>query len=1080
MAVNVGSAVAYLELDTSKFTSGFAKARNELKVFGDSTATASQKIDGLGKFVVAVGSTLTKTMTVPLATVGTAAVKVSMDFEKSMSAVKAISGATGSEFDRLRQKAIDLGADTTYSATEVANAMTEMAKAGWSSQQIMDGMQGVLDAASASGEDLATVSTIVADAITSFGLSASDSTKVADLLAQSANAGTISISDLGESFKYIAPVAKTMGFSIEDVTTAVTALSTAGIKGSQAGTTLRTMFARLVKPTDQVEIAMKQLGITLTDSEGNFKSMDSILADMRKRFQDLTPEQQAYYSTVLAGQEGMSGLNALLSMSQKEYDAIAKSMENADGTARKTAETMQDNLAGAVEQLTGSLESAGIVIGGKLTPYIRDLTEFIDDAVDKFNNLDEEQQDNIIQFGLMAAAIGPVTIAGGKLLSIASSLGKGFVTVTSNASLFVQALGLAKNGMSDVAMRVSPLYAGITNLVTALTANAGALGIVTVALAAGVTAYTLYNGRMMELKATASQLTESEQYLRDAIDETYESYSNMKEATQTAIDNANSEAAATQALYEKLQDVTYENGRVMEGKESYAQFIVGELSDALGQEISIVDGQIQGYEELNKTIQDTIEKRKAAAVQEALGDQYTEALSKQTEATIQYNEQLQALTEAQAAYDKAQQRVTEASEAYQESLAMGGEATSAYSYELQSANAVLEGAREKLDEQKEGLEQAEEAMTGYNQTVENYEGLSAAMISGSAEEINLALLKVQEGFLTAETATRTSLENQAATLREKYNEMSQALLEGTPGVTQQAVDSIRQVVEQADAELSARIELDKQTLIQQYQSLGLEAPQALIDSLVQQDPTVQQTVTSMFTKMQNGTQIKSKEIEQLFNALGVDAPTALKTQLANLEPSVQQSAINLLTQLQYAESSKRPEIVAQLKDLGLNMDSSIAGGLQSGKGEVISSGNDVGRSGNRAIEDELKKEVESPDVDDNTTSSAKDEAENARSAMQRIFDNPIVATVRQVVETVTGTGIPSHADGLAYVPFDGYIAELHQGERVLTADENRAYNSGKAVGGNGGDTFNFYNTKPNPYEYARQMKKAKKELLYGL
>ena len=164
-----------------------------------------------------------------------------------MSGVQAITGATGEDFEKLRETAIDLGATTAFSSGEVAEAMTEMAKAGWSTTQIIDGMAGVLDATAASGESLATVSTIVADAITGFGLSAKDSARVADLMTQAANSGTIGVSDLGESYKYVAPLAQSMGLSIEDVTTALSAMSMAGIKGSQAGTSLRTVLANMAK-----------------------------------------------------------------------------------------------------------------------------------------------------------------------------------------------------------------------------------------------------------------------------------------------------------------------------------------------------------------------------------------------------------------------------------------------------------------------------------------------------------------------------------------------------------------------------------------------------------------------------------------------------------------------------------------------------------------------------------------------------------------------------------------------------------------------------------------------------------------
>lgn len=1075
MAINVGSAVAYLELDISNYTGGFRRALSELKTFQDKTTTAGQKISASLNALSYIGSDLTKNVTVPIVGIGTAAVKVAVDFDKQMSAVRAVSGATESDFESLRQKAIDLGADTAFSASEVAVAMTEMAKAGWSSQQIMEGMQGVLDATAASGEDLATVSTIIADAITTFGLSASESTRVADLLSQAANAGTISVSDLGESLKYIGPVANTMGFSIEDVVTAITAMSQAGIKGSQAGTSLRSMFARLVKPTENVAIAMDQLGIVLTDEQGNFKSMDTILSEMRKTFSQLTPEQQAYYATVLAGQEGMSGLTSLLGMTQEEYDKVSESMKNATGTAEETAKVMQDNLAGAVEQLGGSLESAGIVIGQRLTPKIRKLTNFVDDAVDSFNSLDEEQQDTIVNLGLIAAAVGPVTLAGSKLLKGITTVGKGFVSVTSNISLFVQALSLSKRGMGDVAMQVSPLYAGLKNIISATGLSAAGFAGVTVAVAAGVSAFALYINHLNKVRKEAAELTESEQYLADAIDETYENYTEMSKTVSNAISDTQKEADATQALYNKLQDVVYANGRVKEGKEAYAQFIVGELSNALGQEISIVDGQIQQYEELTSTIQETIDKKRAMAVQEQLGDAYTEALSKQAEAAIEYQNQLQSVSDAQKEYNEIQEEYSKLADRIPDEQEQ-------YNLKLIEMGSALEGAQEKLNKQRDSLSKAEEAMVGYNQTIENYEGLGAAIISGDAEQINQALLRVQEGFLTANTATREALEEQSDTLKEKYEEMSEALAEGAPGVTQQAVDNIKALMDQSNAELTARIEQDKQTLIQQYNEMGIQAPQALIDRMVEQDPVVQQTVVSMFDQMKNGTQLKKDEITQLFTSLGVEAPSSLISQLTGLEPSVQQSAISLLTQLQYAEQSKRPEIVAQLQALGISMDDSIAGGLQSNKSTVTSSASDVGQAGNKAVEDELKKEVDSPDVSSNTTARAQEEARKARNAMQIEFDsNPIVAVVnvvRKVAGAVSDLLDGSHANGLAYVPFDGYIAELHKGERVLTAQENQEYNKGR-LGGGSGDTYIFYNTKPDPYEYSRQIRKVKQELARG-
>ncbi|MBO7288677.1 MAG: phage tail tape measure protein, partial [Clostridia bacterium] len=293
MAVDVGTARGYLDLDISGFLKNLKSAQDEAdKQTKNIVTKIGGNLESAGKKMTSAGKSLTKYVTTPLVGVGVAGLKTATDFEASMSKVKAVSQATEDDFKDLRKEAINLGADTAYSATEVADAMTEMAKAGWNSEQILDGMSGVLDAAAASGEDLATVSTIVADAISGFGLEARDAAHIADLLSQAANAGTIDITDLGESFKYIAPVAQAYGMSIEDVTTAMLAMSKAGIKGSQAGTSLRTLLVNMAKPTDDMAAAMDALGVSLYDNQGKTKDLNTILAELREGTKGMTDEQK--------------------------------------------------------------------------------------------------------------------------------------------------------------------------------------------------------------------------------------------------------------------------------------------------------------------------------------------------------------------------------------------------------------------------------------------------------------------------------------------------------------------------------------------------------------------------------------------------------------------------------------------------------------------------------------------------------------------------------------------------------------------------------------------------------------------
>lgn len=1079
MPVNAGAIVAYLELDTSKYTQGFASARNDLKVFADQSATATQKMRGLTSAMSSAGSVLSKTVTVPIVGLGTAAVKTAVDFEAAMSQVKAISGTTGSDFERLEEKAIDLGASTVFSATEVANAMTEMAKAGWDSQQILDGMGGVLDAAAASGEDLATVSTIVADSITTFGLAASESTRVADLLSQSANAGTISVSDLGESIKYIGPVAKTMGFEIEDVVTAITALSTAGIKGSQAGTSLRTMFARLAKPTENVEIAMKELGITLADSEGNFKSMDTILAEMRKTFQRLTPEQQTYYATVLAGQEGMSGLTALLGMAQEEYDKIAYSMENATGTAERTAEVMQDNVAGAFEQLGGSLESAGIVIGNRLTPYTRKAAEGIGQLTDKISELSDEQLDSIVRFAGMAAAIGPVLLISSKLLRGITTLGKGFVSVTSNVSLFIQAVGLAKNGMTDVAMKVSPLYRGlisITSAINPMTVGIAAGGVALTAL--GVAVYNAHK-EMEEYREQLRAETEEQKALTDAIAEQTKAREESQEKATETIESANTEAAAQEQLAKKLQSVVDENGKVIAGKETYAEFVAGKLSEALGIEIDIADGQITNYQSLTDEIYNTIEAKRQLAIQEALSEDYNEALKNQVDAQKQYSDTIYERIGLESELAAAEEELRKAQEAVTESAEKNGVANYEVSKRYSDAAENVAALNDKLADNSTQLNDATENYEHWNQVVENYEGYSAALIEGDAEKINMALLKLQEGFLTSNTATRESLEEQKTILEEKYAEMQKALEMGYGDVTQEMLDQMGQLVEQADSELQKELEQTKNNLTDTFTQMGVEAPQGMIDALSEESTDIQNQITTLFQTLISGSQLGKDQLVTLFEGIGIDVPTALINQLQTLEPSVQAQAVELLAQLQYGEQSKRPEVLEQMRKLGISVDDSVAEGITSNTGKVKKASGNVGAAGNKEMQNKMSRQIKSPSISNDIVSAAASVAERARSAMQAVFNRRAIAATISAVGAGAAVINGSHAEGLAYVPFDGYIAELHKGERVLTKEENKSYSKGESSG-SGGDVFNFYNTKPNPYEYARQMKRAKRELRNGV
>lgn len=334
-----------------------------------------------------------------IAALGTYAAKVGGDFEAQMSKVSAISGATGDDLQALEDKAKQLGIDTKFSATEAGKAFEYMAMAGWKTEQMLDGVAGIMDLAAASGEDLASVSDIVTDAMTAFGLSADQSTHFADVLAKASSSANTNVGLMGETFKYVAPVAGAMGFSIEDTATAIGLMANAGIKGSQAGTALRAMISRLVKPTDDSAAAMERLGISITNSDGTVKDFDTILGDLRSSFSKLGDAEKAETAALLAGQEAMSGMLAIVNASETDFNKLTEAINNADSASKQMADTMANNLQGQFTLLKSSAEGFGLALYDKIQ---QPLTDMVSWAVDGLNQLTKAFNENGVD-GLVEA-----------------------------------------------------------------------------------------------------------------------------------------------------------------------------------------------------------------------------------------------------------------------------------------------------------------------------------------------------------------------------------------------------------------------------------------------------------------------------------------------------------------------------------------------------------------------------------------------------------------------------------------------------------------------------------------------------
>lgn len=405
-----------------------------------------------------VGGALTKYVTTPLAGVGTTAVMTVSSFDDSMSQVQAISGATGEEFEKLREMAKELGATTRFSASEAADGMTFLAMAGFDTQEVMATMPGLLDLAAASGMELGRAADIASNVLSGFGLEAAEAGRVSDVLAAGASNANTSVEQLGDAMAVVAPVANTLGLDIEELTAAVGFMSDAGIQGSQAGRMLRQGLLRLASPTGEAADLIDELGINVFDAEGNMKSLDQVVAELENGLDGMSSQAQAAALSTLFGSESVAGWSAVLERGSGDLAEFTSELQGSEGAAANMAETMEDNIGGAFREMRSAIEGLLIAIGDELKPYVQDIAEVIGDWARKFTELDDSTKKIIISVGAFAAAIGPAAIA----LSTIISVGRNLITV-------FRGLAIAK-GLFSAALWASPItwiIAGIVALIAA-------------------------------------------------------------------------------------------------------------------------------------------------------------------------------------------------------------------------------------------------------------------------------------------------------------------------------------------------------------------------------------------------------------------------------------------------------------------------------------------------------------------------------------------------------------------------------------------------------------------------------------
>jgi TP901 family phage tail tape measure protein len=444
----------------------------------------AEKAGKVGQAVQTAGQHMMK-VTTAIGGVAAASVTVAANFEQQMSKVQAISGATAEETDKLTESARQWGRDTKYSATEAGEAFEYMALAGWKTDDMLEGIGGILNLAAASAMDLGTASDIVTDYLTAFGLSAKDAGKFADEMAYAMSHSNTTTEALGEAYKNCAATAASMGYSVEETTAVLMTMANAGVKGGEAGTALNAIMTRLATDTKGCATELSKYGVEVYDAQGNMNSLSSILTGVRGVWNNLTDEQQANLAKTIAGTNQFSALQTIMSglsdeaiASGMSFSDYSEALQNCDGTASDMAATMQDNLLGRLTQLKSKLEDVGITIGNSLMPFMEKAVAKIGELADKFASLSPQQQETILKIAGVAAAIGPLLTIVGKAISVSGQLSSGIGKVVGKLATMGTTASGATGGMAvlkgALAAITSPVgiavaaIAGITAVVVTL------------------------------------------------------------------------------------------------------------------------------------------------------------------------------------------------------------------------------------------------------------------------------------------------------------------------------------------------------------------------------------------------------------------------------------------------------------------------------------------------------------------------------------------------------------------------------------------------------------------------------------
>lgn len=727
----------------------------------------------------------------------------------------------------------ELAENSKYSADEITSNAQVLANAGYNADQIKTSISTIDNLAIGTGEDFSTMANVVTDGLHAFGLSAEDASYFANVLAKTAISSNTNVSQLGEAFQYAGSIAGAYGYKIEDVGVALGAMASSGIKATIAGTSFRQIVTRMAAPVAESQEAMDALGLSFYDTNGKARPLMDVLNELRSKLRGLSDEEKATYEKQLAGQRGLTGLSAIINMSEEDWSALTAEVKNYNGTVDQMANTRLDSVSGDVDEMKNAWKNFSSEMFEEVEPSLRNLIQTATE-LEKKPFFKKELLSQAKSFSKILDGISKVlenvdsdTIKTTKnILKIATTLG--VVTKASNSAL--PKIGKVGTTIIGIGESIKKSNAGvITSIDDTASAGKTLSGFVSsLASGANVGKISLVAGAVA---AVGTAIYEAGQEAKEEKEHFYDVRYGLNSMQQSAIDATNSmndafnevqEAAdendaAIEAEYGQYDDLIAEydslidsNGNVKEGYEERADVILTTLANAVGVEKQQLQDEITAQGDLQSAIQGTIDKMKAEAYLEAHTEEYTEAIKNQKSNTEELAKTYGDLSDAVSVASQKYSDLNDAQTALEDYEAKFG--TSSYSAEwrelsraVTDAQTAYDTAQQKADDLSAYYESLSQNAAKYNQTISNYENLQEAMVEGNHDKIVAAIDDISSTVLTAGTTTVGHLQSQYRDAQQALDDALQAQKDGVSWASDDVIAQLTATRDEAKAQYEGAI-----------------------------------------------------------------------------------------------------------------------------------------------------------------------------------------------------------------------------------------------------------------------------------